>query len=129
MCGHYFHPGGKWNKKTLTYKILVYPQDGDMTVSQVDSEIVRAFKLWQDVTPLKFVKLAKNNPRRADIDIKFVPSYINHGDGPNNAFDGVSGTLAHAFYPLPGAGPIAGDAHFDEAETWTLYTSRGMMTL
>ena len=96
-----------------------------MSVQEVDSEIARAFKVWQDVTPLKFIRLTRRDPRTADIDIKFVPSYVDHGDGKKNAFDGESGTLAHAFYPLPGAGALAGDSHFDEAETWTLYTNKG----
>ena len=120
------HLGGKWNKKTLTYKVQIYPQDGDMTVSQVDSEIARAFKLWQDVTPLNFVRLAKDNPRQADIGIKFIPSFVQHGHPNDQPFDGEGGTVAHAFFPPPVPGSIAGDAHFDEAETWTLGTRRGM---
>ena len=30
--------------------------------------------------------------------------------------------LAHAFFPPPNGGAIAGDIHFDESETWTLNT-------
>ena len=54
-----------------------------------------------------------------EIIIRFVSG--DHGDG--FPFDGPSGVLAHAFYPsIPPAPvtPIMGDAHFDDAETWTV---------
>ena len=65
-------------------------------------------QVWARVTDLTFEQ------RRAGpvhIEVKFADA--EHGDG--DPFDGRGGTLAHAFFPVYG-----GDAHFDNAETWTM---------
>ena len=84
----------------------------------------RAIQIWAEVSPLRFVKLADSDNTIPDIDIKFSQPFIDHGDGSNNAFDGPSGTLAHAFFP--GQGIISGDSHFDDSETWTVNSFQGM---
>ncbi|XP_004626202.2 macrophage metalloelastase [Octodon degus] len=99
--------GQAWKSHVITYRINNYTPD--MRRQDVDAAIQKAFQVWSDVTPLKFRKV---NVGEADIMIFFA--YGDHGDF--NPFDGKDGTLAHAFAPGFGRG---GDAHFDEAETWS----------
>jgi Matrixin len=104
--------GRKWNKTALTYSYNNFTPE--LTQAQVRTALTQAFNLWAIATPLTFAEVSSG----ADIVIRFVAG--NHGDG--SPFDGVSGVLAHAFYPPPNGGALAGDVHFDEAETWTVNT-------
>ncbi|KAG8452986.1 hypothetical protein GDO86_004697 [Hymenochirus boettgeri] len=104
----YFAGNPKWQKTTITYRIVNYTPD--ITRSEVDYAIAQAFRVWSDVTPLLFNQLYIGD---ADIMISF--SAKAHGDF--YPFDGPNGVLAHAFAPGDG---IGGNAHFDEDETWTL---------
>ncbi|XP_054829865.1 stromelysin-1-like [Eublepharis macularius] len=98
----------KWGKKDLTYRILNYTPD--MKRLDVDAEIEKAFQVWSRVTPLTFRRAWEGD---ADIMISFASK--DHGDF--NPFDGLGGTLAHAY--APSSSSIGGDAHFDEDENWT----------
>ena len=104
--------GSKWTRNNLTYGFQNFTVD--LTPAQVRAAIVEAFGLWSAVTPLSFAEVPMSGS--PDIVIRFVAG--NHGDGSN--FDGPSGVLAHAYYPPPGGGALAGDTHFDEAETWSI---------
>ncbi|XP_070572235.1 stromelysin-3-like [Ptychodera flava] len=105
----------RWYKTDLTYKISMYTSD--LPEWLIDREIAAAFKLWSDVTPLTFTKVDRY--AFADINVKFVPSRTPHNDGYFwGIFDGPGRVLAHAFYPTF-YGEIAGDAHFDDGESWT----------
>ena len=103
--------GNKWSTNNLTYGFQNF--SSDLSQGQVRAAIAEAFGLWSAVTPLTFTEIPfASNPH---IKISFVSG--DHGDG---TFDGPGGVLAHAYYPPPNGGDIAGDAHFDEDETWSV---------
>uniref|UniRef100_A0A8C1QLP0 72 kDa type IV collagenase n=1 Tax=Cyprinus carpio TaxID=7962 RepID=A0A8C1QLP0_CYPCA len=105
---NFFHRKPKWGQKNVTYRILGHTPDLDEET--IDDAFYRAFKVWSDVTPLKFTRIMDGE---ADIMVNFGRN--EHGDG--YPFDGKDGLLAHAFAPGPG---IGGDSHFDDDELWTL---------
>uniref|UniRef100_A0A0E9XT43 Peptidase metallopeptidase domain-containing protein n=1 Tax=Anguilla anguilla TaxID=7936 RepID=A0A0E9XT43_ANGAN len=113
--GH-FYGKPKWDKTTITYRITQYTPD--LSQSEVDTTLAKAFKLYSDVTPLNFQQIQSGT---ADIMILFKGG--DHGDF--YPFDGPSGVLAHANSPGRNQG---GDTHFDEDEGWTL-TRRGVNLL
>lgn len=102
--------GRKWDRTALTYQII------NSTPDLSDDEVRRAMRfaldLWEAASALTFTEVSAD----ADIEISFASG--DHGDG--SSFDGPGRVLAHAFYPPPNGGEIAGDAHFDEAETWSV---------
>ncbi|XP_041114612.1 collagenase 3-like [Polyodon spathula] len=103
------YPGGqKWTTNSLTYRIENYTPD--MSISDVNKAIEKAFQVWSKVTPLKFTRLTSGT---ADIMISFAVR--DHHD--SYPFDGPEGTLAHAFAPAP---DIGGDTHFDDDETFSV---------
>jgi peptidoglycan hydrolase-like protein with peptidoglycan-binding domain len=112
--------GGRWPTRNLRY---AFQETGlDLPAASVRQAIHQAFSTWAGWTGLSFreVPIASG----PEIIVRFVAG--NHGDG--NPFDGVSGILAHAFFPpVPpnGPTPIQGDTHFDEAETWTINVPTG----
>uniref|UniRef100_A0A673N4R9 72 kDa type IV collagenase n=1 Tax=Sinocyclocheilus rhinocerous TaxID=307959 RepID=A0A673N4R9_9TELE len=105
---NFFHRKPKWGQNNVTYRILGHTPDLDEET--IDDAFYGAFKVWSDVTPLKFTRIMDGE---ADIMINFGRN--EHGDG--YPFDGKDGLLAHAFAPGPG---IGGDSHFDDDELWTL---------
>ncbi|XP_055063853.2 stromelysin-1-like [Misgurnus anguillicaudatus] len=98
----------KWKQSVVTYRITEYTSQ--LSRSEVDATIAKAFKLYSDVIPLDFKQIHSGT---ADIMILFKARF--HGDF--YPFDGPGQVLAHANSPGPGQG---GDTHFDEDEKWTL---------
>ncbi len=82
-----------------------------------ETEITRAFAMWSAVADIDFRRVRDNgvatNGRGATGDIRIGA----------HTFDGNSSVLAHAFFPPPNGGSIAGDLHFDRAEAWSCDTS------
>ena len=110
--GEYVLHGNKWSTTNLRYGFVEFT--GDLTQSEIRTAISTAINYWAAVTPLTFTEVS--NAANPEIRIRFVTG--NHGDG--SPFDGPSGVLAHAFYPPPNGGDIAGDSHFDDAENWSV---------
>ncbi|PVH68823.1 hypothetical protein DL98DRAFT_384861, partial [Cadophora sp. DSE1049] len=104
--------GGKWDHTDITYRFDSFC--ADLTQLQVKQTIADALAKWANATPLTFREVLPGTA--ADIRIRFA--VLDHGDG--YPFDGVGTVLAHAFSPGNGDSNIAGDAHFDDDETWTV---------
>lgn len=117
--GEFSVHGNKWSSTNLTYGFQNYTADNGLTVAKIHRAFEQAFAMWAAETPLRFRRVSiGSNP---DIRIEFASG--NHNDG--SSFDGAGGVLAHAFYPPPNSGALAGDAHFDEAESWTINIPTG----
>ncbi|KVH97783.1 metalloendoproteinase 5-MMP-like [Cynara cardunculus var. scolymus] len=105
---HYsFFPGmPRWSsrRRDLTYAFDPRNQLSD----DVKRVFGNAFTRWSEWTPLTFTE--SSNYDTADLKIGFYGG--NHGDGED--FDGVLGTLAHAFAPPRGL------LHLDSDETWII---------
>ncbi|XVF02363.1 hypothetical protein REPUB_Repub04eG0168900 [Reevesia pubescens] len=105
---HYsFFPGTpRWpaNRRDLTYGFL----PGNELTDDVKAVFTSAFQKWSTVTPLTFTQT--DSFYVADIKIGFYSG--DHGDG--EPFDGVLGTLTHAFSPTNGR------FHLDRDENWVI---------
>ncbi|XP_004297678.1 PREDICTED: metalloendoproteinase 1-like [Fragaria vesca subsp. vesca] len=106
--GHYsFFPGTPvWptGRRDLTFAFL---PDNELS-DEAKSVFVGAFQKWSTVIPMTFTETTSYYS--ADIKIGFYVG--DHGDG--EAFDGVLGTLAHAFSPPSGL------FHLDGDENWVI---------
>ncbi|KAL6189806.1 hypothetical protein ACLB2K_036207 [Fragaria x ananassa] len=106
--GHYsFFPGTPvWptGRRDLTFAFL---PDNELS-AETKSVFISAFQKWSTVIPMTFTETTSYYS--ADIKIGFF--FGHHGDG--EAFDGVLGTLAHAFSPPSGL------FHLDGDENWVI---------
>ena len=100
------------NAATLSYVFSQLTSQLPDLVTQ--GEILRAMAEWAKVAQITWQPGVSGTANRT-VNILFAQG--DHGDG--FPFDGPGGVLAHTFYPsLPAAEPLAGDMHFDDADSW-----------
>jgi len=116
----YNHQGSKWNRHPvkLSWRYDPSQETKDLSRAVVVKTLKKAMCLWSSQTNVEFVE--DNSGETPDIVVAFGEG--SHGDP--FPFDGAGGVLAHAFYPLNNKG-LAGDMHFDDAETYTVGTTVG----
>uniref|UniRef100_A0A1D1Y833 Metalloendoproteinase 1 n=1 Tax=Anthurium amnicola TaxID=1678845 RepID=A0A1D1Y833_9ARAE len=102
----YFSGNPTWPpyKRHLTYA-FTSTSSVSLDISTIRAVFARAFSRWSEATTLTFSEATDG---AADMTIGFYSG--DHGDG--ESFDGVLGTLAHAFSPPDGR------FHLDAAEDW-----------
>ncbi|XP_037670634.1 matrix metalloproteinase-25 [Choloepus didactylus] len=111
--------GSAWKKRTLTWSVRSFPQSSELKQDTVRTLMHLALHTWGVESGLSFREVDAGDPTEPDILIDFARAY--HQD--SYPFDGLGGTLAHAFFP--GEHPISGDTHFDDEETWTFGSRDG----
>jgi len=105
--------GAGLGSATLTY----YFANGTADLANEQALVSRAITEWARYAALTMSVTGTASLSRS-IDILWGTG--SHGDA--YPFDGPGGVLAHAFYPADiNSEPIAGDLHFDDAETWRDY--------
>jgi len=114
----------RWQKSNLTY--FIHSFTTDLPESTQRAAIRQALDVWSAVVPLDFQEAS--NAADADMifgfgigahcDLYTVAGNECPGQSGRGGFDGVSGTLAHCYFPPGSGGPNAGNCHFDDAETW-----------
>ncbi|MGH0147038.1 UNVERIFIED_CONTAM: hypothetical protein FKN15_060858 [Acipenser sinensis] len=99
--------------RLVKQRLLSFPRNL-MNESDTRKGMAAAFTMWSDVSPFSFREVPDD--QEADIKIGFYP--INHTDCLQSylhqCFDGITGELAHAFFPP------TGEIHFDDSEYWVL---------
>jgi hypothetical protein len=95
----------KWSRTSLTYSLRGYPTQ--LNEAKTTTIIREAFNAWLGYVPLTIEPVCSTC--KADFIIEFPR--IQHTDA--YPFDGMGGTLAHAFFPEDGR------IHFDKDEAWT----------
>lgn len=94
-----------WKRSSLTYSLRGNPTE--ISESRTAAIIREAFNAWLDHVPLKI------EPVSATSSADFVIDFSRERHDDTYPFDGVGGTLAHAFFPEDGR------VHFDRDEKWT----------
>jgi len=126
-AAQYVTMGDGWTPNTPSGLLLNYvftTLTTKVPAAQVESEIERAMTQWTAVTNVKFQ--ADTNPGDLyTVAIEFGTTV----NGDPNPFTSLS-TLAHTYYPAPpNPEPIAGDMHFNPAESWHIGSTTDVYTV
>jgi len=104
---------GKWASTSPVIGYVFSHITTQLPAAEVESEIERAMAVWASVIQVTWVQ-GTDATAPQTVNILFATGA--HGD--SFPFTDPS-VLAHTFYPdPPNPEPIAGDMHFDDAETW-----------
>lgn len=109
----------RWEKSELIYKFNSFSTK--MAQADIERDVAAAFGLWSEQCDLNFTQAVDEDTAGDAVDIDILFATGEHSD--ESPFDGPSGVLAHAYFPPPNGGPLAGDAHFDDDENWTCNVS------
>gem|GEM_PF-3448891 len=117
--------GNKWpqsglgNPVNITFSFAnVLGGLSGLNAAQTRAAVIEALSLWSAVVPLRFTNVTDSGPPVNDGD--YPPSTFPNIRFGAHALDGPNGQLSHGFLPPPvGLGGLAGDVHFDSAETWS----------
>ena len=101
-----------------------YNVTAQLPADAVEAAIARAFSQWANVVQVTFSP--SDNPS-GDQTVGILFATGAHGD----AYPFVGTTiLAHTFYPFPvNPEPIAGDMHFNDAETWQIGSGADLFSI
>jgi hypothetical protein len=126
-AAQYVTMGNGWAQNSPSGLLLNYAFTTLTTkvpAAQVESEIQRAMQQWSAITNVQFQEVT--NPGEAyTVAIEFGTTV----NGDPNPFTSLS-TLAHTYYPAPpNPEPIAGDMHFNPAETWHVGSTTDVYTV
>jgi hypothetical protein len=92
---------------------------------ELEQEIQRAMAEWSKVVQVTWSPGTDANAAQT-VNIFFATGA--HGDP--YPFGGPGGVLAHTFYPAPpNPEPIAGDMHFNDADTWKIGTNTDVFSV
>jgi len=98
---------------SLNYVFGALPSQ--LAAATVKSEIARAFSTWQ-----QYANISLTAGAQADAARTLFVEFVNGAHGDAYPFTSTA-TLAHTFYPdPPNSEPIAGDMHFNAAESWSV---------
>lgn len=95
----------KWSRMALNYSLRGFPTE--LSNSKTATIIREAFDAWLGHIPMKIDSTCPSC--KSD----FVVDFERQTHSDSYPFDGVGGTLAHAFFPEDGR------IHFDKDEKWT----------